>query len=91
MRYGMIAGLALLLTGCAEMRAREAAQERAAVAANNAADDAQCRGYGAAPGSPAYVQCRTQLGVQRRNQEAAAEASERPIVCNRVFQTTVCN
>jgi hypothetical protein len=29
------------------------------------ADDAKCRSYGATPGSPAYVQCRSQLDAAR--------------------------
>jgi hypothetical protein len=29
------------------------------------ADDAQCRSYGAAPGSPPYIQCRMNLDNQR--------------------------
>jgi hypothetical protein len=28
-------------------------------------DDPQCRSYGAKPGEPAYVACRTQLGMAR--------------------------
>lgn len=32
-----------------------------------AKDDAICRGYGAEPGTPAYIQCRT-LQDQRRDQ-----------------------
>lgn len=43
----------LALTGCASS---------AQIAAM---DDQKCRSYGSAPGSPAYVQCRTQLDTTR--------------------------
>jgi len=39
-----------------------------AVAAN---DDAQCQSYGAAPGSPSYVQCRMNIDNQRAQMRAA--------------------
>jgi len=57
--------LALALTGCAayEQQQREQAQAQAAAIAAN--DDAQCQSYGAAHGSPAYVQCRMNLDNQR--------------------------
>ena|SRR5581483_1556888 len=67
--------LALMLTGCAayEQRQREqAAAEAAAVAAN---DDAQCRFYGAAPGSQAYIQCRMNLDNQRAQMRAAVASA----------------
>ena len=39
-----------------------------AVAAN---DDAQCQSYGAAPGSPSYVQCRMNIDNQRAQMRTA--------------------
>jgi hypothetical protein len=63
-----IAGLAL--AGCAEYRAKVAA-ERAA------ADDAKCQSYGAKPGEPAYVHCSAQLDAAR-TQAAATESVAAP-------------
>ena len=40
-----------------------------------AADDAKCRGYGAAPGSQAYVHCRAQLDSARTTARAIIAAS----------------
>lgn len=37
-----------------------------------AQDDTQCLSYGVPKGSPAYVQCRTQLDQNRANKQAAA-------------------
>ncbi len=59
--------LALLLAGCASR------QEIAAV------DDDTCQSYGAAYGSPAYIQCRMQrdqLRQQDRTARAAAVLSQ---------------
>jgi len=69
MRLMSIASLSplvgLMLAGCAEHGPEQvAAQAQAQVAS----DDAQCRSYGALPGSPGYVQCRMNLD----NQHAAA-------------------
>jgi hypothetical protein len=36
-----------------------------------ASDDRQCRSYGANPGDPAYVQCRTNLDANRANVKAS--------------------
>lgn len=58
----------VILSGCAEYRARIAA-ERAA------ADNAKCLSYGAARGDPAYVQCRAQLDAARTQAEATAAAA----------------
>jgi hypothetical protein len=51
--------LALLLSGC------QTADQRIAV------DDRQCQSYGVAPGSPAYVQCRSSLNANRANVAAS--------------------
>jgi hypothetical protein len=69
MRYAGIVLLALLCTGCAEMRARIAAQQEAQRQAINAYDDSQCRSYGVQPGSDGYVACRMNLATNRANQE----------------------
>jgi hypothetical protein len=54
MRFFAMAAFAVLLSGCAARRAQLAA-----------ADDEKCRGYGAQPGTSAYVNCRTQLDATR--------------------------
>jgi hypothetical protein len=46
------------------------ARQQQAVAMS-ASDDAQCRSYGAAPGSPSYIQCRTNLDNQRAQMRTA--------------------
>jgi hypothetical protein len=53
----------------------QAQQAQAQAAANAASDDAQCRSYGAEPGSPSYIQCRMNLD----NQRAQVAASDRAI------------
>jgi hypothetical protein len=55
--------LALFLSGC--MTAQEQAQNIAA------SDDADCRSYGAQPGSDAYYQCRMAKDQQRQQTRAA--------------------
>src|ERR1051326_214633 len=47
----------------------------AKIAAEESMDDMTCRGYGAQPGTDAYIGCRTQLGVARRQREATARAA----------------
>jgi hypothetical protein len=49
----------LLLTGC------QTTEERIA------ADDTQCRSYGVAVGSQAYIQCRANLDTNRANIKAS--------------------
>jgi hypothetical protein len=51
--------IALLLTGC------QTTDERIV------SDDHQCRSYGVAVGSPAYVQCRLNLDTNRANIKAS--------------------
>ena len=63
MRFFAIAVLAALLSGCAT---------RAELAA---ADDEKCRSYGAQPGTPAYVGCRTQLDSTRTTARAIIAAA----------------
>jgi hypothetical protein len=63
-----IAGMAFLaVAGCASGQNVQVTREQA--------DDAKCRSYGAAKGSPAYVNCRTQLDVQRSNAVAMGDAA----------------
>jgi outer membrane biogenesis lipoprotein LolB len=64
---------AVLLSGCADFQARMEAQRQAKVAAENADDDAQCRNYGAMPGTHAYTQCRMMIAMQRKDIEAARD------------------
>jgi hypothetical protein len=60
MKIWFIPLLCAMLSGCMT------AQERMAQ------DDTQCLSYGVPKGSPAYVQCRTQLDQNRANKQAAA-------------------
>jgi hypothetical protein len=45
------------------------------LAQREAADDAKCQGYGAKPGTDAYVQCRIGLDQIRATNEAAASTA----------------
>jgi hypothetical protein len=65
--------LAFALAGCQTVE--EARAQR------NAVDDADCRSYGAKPGSEAYVRCRTEL---QRNRAIENEA-RRPVVVTTGF------
>ncbi len=56
----LCASISFVVAGCALSPEYVAAQREA----NNRADDAQCRQYGA-PGSDAYVDCRTNLANNR--------------------------
>lgn len=49
-----------------EIRQQSMANLSAAKAAKDIRDDEQCRSYGAAPGSDAYVNCRVQLSQPKR-------------------------
>lgn len=53
--------LALMLAGCQTTNPE----------AQIAADDRQCQSYGVAPGSPGYVQCRSNLDTNRANIKAS--------------------
>lgn len=55
----------------AAIDAQYAQQQAQAARAQAAADDAKCQSYGAKPGDPAYVQCRTQLDTERAQERAA--------------------
>ncbi len=68
-RLALLAFLAALpLAGCVSVEERRAMIE--------AQDDADCRNYGAKPGTQTYVKCRTDLR-QARAQEAEAR---RPVI-----------
>lgn len=60
--------IGIALASCAEhqpqQQAQAAAEAQAQAQARAASDDAQCRSYGAEPGSPGYVQCRMNLDNQ---------------------------
>lgn len=64
MRIFAVSAVALALTACASEQERQA-QAQAQAAAMQANDDAQCRSYGAVPGSPEYIQCRMNIDNQR--------------------------
>jgi len=66
-RYGLVLlCLPVLLSGCAEYRARIQAQNAARQEAINDADDNYCRSLGTAPGSTAYVYCRQATVANRQ-------------------------
>jgi hypothetical protein len=71
----LIALVLLPLTSCADFQARMAEQRAAQQQAINDGDDAQCRSYGATPGSDDYVACRMNLTNNR--QRAAIAAADR--------------
>lgn len=58
---GLLMALASCQTGEPDIAARRAAADKA--------QDAQCRSFGAKPGSNAYVQCRTTLYAQARDED----------------------
>jgi hypothetical protein len=64
---------AVFLSGCANFQARMEAQRQAKIAAKNADDDAQCRNYGAMPGTQTYTGCRMMIAMQRKDIEAARD------------------
>ena len=60
----------VVLAGCAEYEARQQQEQYERAQAITANEDAQCRSYGAEPGSPAYVQCRMNFDNQRTQMRA---------------------
>ena len=61
--------LALLLSGCAQMEEiRQKGLELQSGPPRD--DDAQCRSFGAQPGTPAYINCRSQLASEASLEEA---------------------
>lgn len=82
MRWGLITALLLgvTLSGCVTF-AEQVANER--MERLKASDDAECRSYGAVPGSEAYIQCRTTKSQQHElalaQVDAASMARPRPV------------
>ena len=73
MRSIALVCLILVLSGCASREtvlARRAAQQ----AEISAADDSQCREYGAQPGTKPYIDCRMSLNSIRAQSDAMREA-----------------
>jgi len=79
--------VALTLAGCvtSQERAERAAAARARIAQE---DDSICRSYGAMPGTPAYIQCRTTRD-QMHQASADAEASRRAAALAALASTPV--
>lgn len=86
-RAGMIAGICVLLAGCAGSPLGDAITGPEKLAAQ---DDSYCRSIGAAKGTPSYTDCRLRVAQMREQRHAAAMAGG-PTVCNRVGYTTICN
>ena len=77
MRFiAIVIACGLCLAGCADYQARQQAEAAAQARQIAANDDARCQGYGAKPGSDAYVSCRMNID----NQRAAADNVNRAIV-----------
>lgn len=66
-KLAVVIGAAVLLAGCNSASKPGRGELFMNDQEVTAKDDAICRGYGAAPGTPAYIQCRT-LQDQRRDQ-----------------------
>jgi hypothetical protein len=58
------------------------AYRQAKIDATNAADDAQCRNYGAVPGTQTYTECRMIIAMRRQDIEAANDMQRRAILGN---------
>jgi hypothetical protein len=71
--------LALALSGCGLMTAEQRV----------AADDSYCRGIGAQPGTPIYVECRLRRDEQRQARIRAA-LSDGPTTCSRFGNSVQC-
>jgi hypothetical protein len=83
MRILGILALGAALAGCAQYEEYQAAQNQAAYQAIQQSDDAQCQSYGAQPGTPPYINCRTQLASQRSAEEAQKRAVVGAYLLNR--------
>jgi hypothetical protein len=85
-RFFILAAVLFLLSGCAdnfrvaepaapyEESAQALATVKAAKAARAAADDEQCRSYGAKPGTSSYTNCRLALDKKRDEYDAQRRA-----------------
>jgi outer membrane biogenesis lipoprotein LolB len=71
MRVAILVAVFLLTAGCAtQQQAAEATAKKAQrAAAQDQADDAQCRSYGTPPGSDGYEKCRRILTKGRIDDE----------------------
>jgi hypothetical protein len=65
-----VVALTVALGGCMTTEER--------IAAQGARDNQKCLSYGAQPGSPAYVTCRSQLDAARTTAEAIEDAAPPP-------------
>ena len=74
--------LALLLGGCAQI---EEIRQTGLRMQNGPPpdDDAECQSYGAIPGTPAYISCRTQFASQRSAEDAQRRAVVGAYLLNR--------
>jgi hypothetical protein len=55
--------------------------DQAQAAATAASDDAQCRSYGAEPGSPSYIQCRMNKVPHRQARQPTGLGQRRDNYC----------
>ena len=76
MRVILALVLAIPLSGCLTPQERMAE----AKARNNVLDDQKCLGYGARPGTDAYVNCRAHLDSARTTAEAIEDAAPAPTI-----------
>ena len=63
-----------------DQKQAEDAKAKAADAANDAKDDAECRSYGFKPDTPSYAQCRKRVADQR----SYDQTSERSAIAGRL-------
>lgn len=75
--------LALLLSGCAEMEERRGMQQLLREQALDQSQDAKCQGFGAKPGTQAYISCRMQLDGQQSAEDAQQRAMVTQYLLNR--------
>jgi hypothetical protein len=89
--------MAITLSGCAEYQEQRAAEQAARAQAIADSEDAQCRSYGAQPGSPAYVQCRMNFDNQRAQMQTAiasqllSRSMAPPVQQPQTLNVNVCN
>jgi hypothetical protein len=60
-RLALAGALAITLGSCAQSPARMTAQPQAKIVVADGDADAQCRSYGATPGTPTYKECRANV------------------------------
>jgi hypothetical protein len=96
LRVGALIALTITLSGCAEYQQRQAEEQAARAQAIADSEDAQCRSYGAQPGSPAYIQCRMNFDNQRAQMRSAVagaliQRSFAPPPQPQTLNVNVCN